>query len=389
MSGELMALYIHRLLMHAAFVVAGVFTVVFVYKYFHDSLWAVLTVFGSMYFLTALLTPLSGKLLSHLGLRTLIVLALPFSSVGVLALYHLSVNPGGEPLVWVMVVFVVCSALYRAFYWLPYQVDMTRLIDRGHRGSQVALLMSVADVNVVVMPFWGGLIVAQYGFDALFILSLLLTMAALLPLMYIQNHFEEYSWGFMQSFRELFSAKHRPLFAAYVGDGAQSAAQVIVWPLFVFLLLDQEYVALGAITALTFLAVMCLQFTVGHLFDSGHKKRVLWWGAVFSASGWFLRLFVATPLGIFVVDTYHGVGQSVNRMTIDAMTYEQAADNGRYIDEYTALKEIGLNLGRTFCLLVVAMGAYVGGIPIGFAAGILVAAIATLYTARLNERVCL
>jgi hypothetical protein len=36
---------------------------------------------------------------------------------------------------------------------------------------------------------------------------------------------------------------------------------------------------------------------------------------------------------------------------MDAMTYEQAADAGHYIDEYTVLREMSLNIGRILIIL--------------------------------------
>ncbi|OGL62242.1 hypothetical protein A2839_04390 [Candidatus Uhrbacteria bacterium RIFCSPHIGHO2_01_FULL_47_10] len=36
---------------------------------------------------------------------------------------------------------------------------------------------------------------------------------------------------------------------------------------------------------------------------------------------------------------------------MDALTYEQAADAGHYIDEYTVLREMSLNIGRIFIII--------------------------------------
>src|SRR3989344_2514982 len=96
-SRELVALYIHRILAGAGNAIAGVFTVVFVYQYFGNSLWAALYAYGAIYLGTALITPISARLLRSLGTRRLMVLALPCMAAGVWALYLVQRHAGGGP----------------------------------------------------------------------------------------------------------------------------------------------------------------------------------------------------------------------------------------------------------------------------------------------------
>ncbi len=179
-SRELIALYAHRTLVRAAMAVAGVFAVIFIYQHFGNSLTAVLWTFGIMYFGVALLTPLSAGLLSQIGTRTTIALALPCLAFAVMTLYAVAVGES-TPLFsteWGVALFVLCGMLFRAFYWVPYQVDMSQLLDRSRRGVQLAFLENSADASIATMPFLGGLITATFGFSWLFLFSVAIIFLA-------------------------------------------------------------------------------------------------------------------------------------------------------------------------------------------------------------------
>jgi MFS family permease len=388
-SRELIALYTHRVIARAGLVAVGVFTVIFVYEKFNDSLWAALVTFGAIYFGQGLLSPLGARLLRVYGTRTLLFISLPFMIAGTVILFIIAEygTIGSISLAWSMAGFGACVVCFRVLYWVPYHVDMSQLLDNSRRGTQLALLQNTGDFNIAVMPFWAGLIVASFGFGWLFILSIILVLFSALPLFWVSNRYEEYSWSYAETLKRLFARRNRTLLLGYIGDGIQWGVQLIIWPLFVFLLLDGKYVALGAVAALTLFIVLVLRIITANFFDKGKKRQALRWGAVLSSSGWVLRLFVASPFTVVAVDTYYGAGQVVNRISVDAMTYEQASDNGRFVDEFTVLKEMALNTGKALSLVLVGIFAWFGGIYFGFAAGMLLAAGATLWTTRLAKRV--
>ena len=54
------------------------------------------------------------------------------------------------------------------------------------------------------------------------------------------------------------------------------------------------------------------------------------------------------------MDSYFYTGTPIRGTGIDPFGYDQAADRGSYVDEYTALKEIGLSIGKILVCLVAA-----------------------------------
>lgn len=387
LSRDVKALFIHRLLLRVSFGATSVFGIIFYYEYFNNSVLAPLLAYTTIYILTALLTPLCARSLAHLGVRGSILLAVPLLFVATSSLYLLSTPYVPIP-AWLAVgTSMLAASVYKSLYWVPYQVDMALELSRYEMGRSIAFLTNATELLIVATPFVGGMLVAVYGYDAMYFFGMVFVALSMLPVFFLREKYERFSWDYRSTFKRLTSKRYRPLVSAYIGDGVQSAALTVVWPLMIFLLLSKEYTVVGAIMALTFLAVLVLRALVGSLFDSWDKERVIFWGSILSASGWLFKLFVGTPVQIFAVDTYHNFGQVVNRTSMDAITYEQAADNGRYIDEFTALKEVALNLGRGAVLLLISLVAFISDVSTAFLIGMLLAAGATLITARIAKRV--
>ena len=91
---------------------------------------------------------------------------------------------------------------------------------------------------------------------------------------------------------------------------------------------------------------------------------------------WIARLVVATPLGVVSVDSYFYT-TAPRRLGVDALSFEQAADGATFVDEYTALKEIALGLGRIAACLFGAAVSLSISLPVAFLAVFIVAAVAS------------
>jgi len=385
LSPDLVYLYTHRVLLRLGLSVSSVFTVVLIYQFFDSSFFAVALAYGSLYIGVLLLTPLSSMLISRLGVMRMLMWAVPLLGVGTIGLYAFA--SGGQYAFSGLVAFVIAMVLYKILYWVPYHVDFSRLLDSHRRGGQLAIIRNLADVLIVLTPFLGGYVVEKFGFTSLYALVLVFVAISIIPLFSLPNTYEKYQWTYLQTFKQLFSRRNRGLLFAYTGDGVQDMTFAAVWPLIVFTLLGENYIALGAITALTFLAVLVLRMVTGRLFDTWDKKKLMMIGAISASTGWILKIMVGTPVQIFMVDTYHGMGRVVNRTTVDAITYEQSADNGRYVDEYTTLKEMALAFGRTSVLVVVAVLMYFFDPQLAFIAALALSAVATMTTMLLTRRI--
>jgi YQGE family putative transporter len=244
-------------------------------------------------------------------------------------------------------VLVLEVTLYRILYWLPYHVDFAKFTDKKNRGRQISLFMATAFVLGIFAPVVSGFLILRFGFDTLFIIAIIIYLMSGIPYLILPRTKERFSWSIKQTWRQLFSKSKRPLVLAYYADGAETTVGLIVWPIFIYQLLNGNYFTIGTIFSLVLGATAVMQILLGKFIDlKTPKEKVLKWGSVFYAIGWIIKIFVATAFQVFIVGTYHRIARIFIRTPFDAMTYEIAADEGHYVDEYTVLHEVAINFGK-------------------------------------------
>lgn len=385
---EFIALFLHRTTVRLGIAATGTFTVIFFYQFFGESVIGAICAYTAIFLGTALLTPFGAAMLSRTGVRGSLLLAMPLLTLAALSLVLANTyEPTSLYALLAVLASISGTLVYRALYWVPYQVGISMSLTPGSEGRQVAVFTSLADVVVAGMPLLGGFLLAYTSFQVLFAVGAGLFALSAVPLFFIENRYECFRWTAREAFAQLFNPRMRPLVYATMGDGIQFGILAVVWPLLIYFLLNGEYQTIGAVTTLALIAAILLRTLVGkHMDRIRGSTLMLRWGAFFSATGWVLKAFVATPFHIVMVDTYHMLGQAVYRTSIDIFTYEQAADNGSYIDEYTALKEIAINTGRALGLLVVAALVATFGVATGFTLGILFAGLMSITPILLSEQ---
>ncbi len=376
---DIFALLTNRLLFRLGFGLIGVFLPIFFYQLFNSSIYAVIFIYILIYIIGVLSTPVSSKLLNVIGIKHLMRLAVLPASIAIAALYF-----AGDYKVLSVSVFIIAIAMYRAAYWVPYQTDLGHFLGHKKVSIHLAIYRNALQIMNAITPLVGGLLIAAFEFKSVFVFSALALFATLVPIHFIKQVYERYSWGYRETFMHLFAHKNRALVYAYAADGAQGVVTAIIWPVFIFELLNGNYASVGFITSLTTIAILLINVVVGKIIERVGRTKVLKYSTLISATGWVIKVFVDSAFQIFITDTYHRLGRAANRMSFDSSTYEQAADNGHYIDEFTTLKNMAIDIGRVVMLILVALLVYfVGNIRIVF----IIAALATLMMSFLNKRI--
>jgi hypothetical protein len=132
---------------------------------------------------------------------------------------------------------------------------------------------------------------------------------------------------------------------------------LIVWPIFLYVLLDGNVFDIGAISAVIVAATIVIQLLVGRYLDreTSSKERTLRIGSTLYAVGWILKIFVLSTLHVFVIGLYHNIVKIFTATPYSAILYDMSSDKGDYVDEFTVVREMAGHLGRTVCLVVIAV----------------------------------
>lgn len=380
--GSTNVLSLHRFLFRFAFAGANVFSWVFVFQYFYlvePSLAQGLARTALLYTLsqtvTCLVTPYAARLLGF-GVRRVFVWAIILAAASFIILgatFEGFWAPGYASTA--IALFAIGLGLYRAFYWIPYEIEVQAT---GKKSGSLFLEFVIA-----LAPLLGGLciVITVLGPLALLYATGILMLISIIPIIYLRDVHELFSWKYRDTFGHLLDPANRALVAHSFFEGISGAALLLFWPLAIFVITGWSYGILGVILTLTFLiAIFTRSLVRKSLRKTGlHTSNLL--KIVFAVTPWLFRMLVGTPLGAIFVDSYFYT-TTPRRIGLDPLTFEQAADAGSYVDEYTALKEMALALGRIALSIVGTVAALTLSLPAAFMLVFICAALASAATAR-------
>ena len=371
-------LYLNRLLIQIGLGILGIFGVIFFFEKFGNSVEKVLALYAVFYLVFAITAHLGAKLIERIGMKRMMAIAVVFLFLNIMSLFFWERNPS-----FFLLTFFIFVVLYKSFYWIPYHIEFAEFTNRKTRGKQMAIFSNISEVIIAVLPIIGGLIIYNRGYESVFLIASIIVLISILPLLFIRETKERYSWSAGTLIKEFFQKENRPIVWSNMGNGVQDAVGMVIWPMFIFTILEGNYLSVGIVTSLTIIALIVLRFSVGGALDKMSKGKVLKLGSIFYTTGWIVKIFVETGTGVFLSNTYHNFGKVVNKLSFESESYEQAADNGHYIDEYTVLKETSLHVGKGVMFLA--------SIPIVIFLGItttfVLAAVATLFMTLISHKV--
>jgi len=134
---------------------------------------------------------------------------------------------------------------------------------------------------------------------------------------------------------------------AFLGDGAESFATLIIWPIFIFELLNGDLMQVGLLSSFIVLITIVLQLSLGKTMDKRiSKQKMLRWGSLMYSLGWILKIFIFTAFHVFIVGAYHSITKIFTATPYNTLNYDLSAREGHYVDEYSVIMEMMIHTGR-------------------------------------------
>lgn len=380
-AGVFPTLVLNRLIGFFSGSLLNLFFPIFLYQIFNLSIHHVLLWYGLSYLVRLPFFVPGSKLFAKIGLIPSMVIGTVGAFVFHLAIFVLSTG-SSQMILWLSI-SAIGLAINNIFYWSPFHVDFAQLTAKKSRGQQISRFYALHQIISFVSPIISGYIIAFYGFSSVFLFATLLQILSLIPLWYLPNKFVKYEFGYFETFRKLFHRKYRLMTFAMAANGAENLVGVIVWPIFLFTIFDGKYLDLGVFASVVIIISIMLELFIGKQTDSKSKNKLIRFGTEIYSLGWVAKAFVTTVLGVFAAATFHSFGSILLRTPLAAVIYEQAADSGHYIDEYTVLRELGLNIGRIFMviLLIILMS------RLSITWSFVIAAVVSLGMSKISQRV--
>jgi len=352
-SHGFVALFTSKAITNIASGFFGIFLPIYLYVTFDQSIYFVVLYYLASQFFYALFIAYGAQFLNRFGFKRSLQISTFLGALYYFELYFLN-----EETLFLVPLLVVTISAWRLLYWVPYHVDFAKFSDIKNRCKEVGVIESTLSIIGVVAPIFAGFVITKFGYNVLFILGIVIYLSSVIPFLTIPRTHERFRWTFWETWKNLFKKSSRNEVMAFMADGAESAVGIIIWPIFIYQLLNGNYLEIGAISTFVVAATVFLQLFAGRFSDKNSKDRVLKYGSILYSLGWILKIFIGTAFQIFIFDTFHKFTRSFLRIPFDAITYEITADQGHYVDEFTVLHEIAISIGRIAMYILVIILAF-------------------------------
>jgi MFS family permease len=327
----------------------GVFLPIFLLELFGGSFRLMVLYYGVGSLLYIIFVPLGAQFLNKFGFRNALRASVFLGALFYVIFYL--IDHGN--LMYLIPLSLIVVTLYRITYWLPYNVDFAKFTDGVNRGRQMSALKATRRIITGFIPLLSGFIIAKFGFDAVFIIAIFLYFSSGIFYIKIPRTKEKFSWSYSRVWEELFLKENRGAVFAFIADGMEGMVGLVVWPVFIFELLNGDYFQVGALSAFIIVITILLQLSLGKSIDKkSNGRKVLRFGSAMYSIGWIIKIFISTAFHIFIAGVYHNLARVFTRTSFDILTYEIAADQGHFVDEFTILHEVAIGVGKVLMALI-------------------------------------
>jgi len=317
------------------FGLVSIFEPIYLYQLgysFADIMLYVLAVYIPYFFLI----PLGGNFAKRFGYEHTLAVGTFFNIAYIVALFALPSAPA--------LIFIVpfLLTLQKTFWWPAYHANFARFGKKKEMGREVGLLQALYVASSGIGPLLGGVIVAFTGFNALFIIAIVVLAASIIPLFTTPEKFKARDLKWADQMRFFFSRNNWRMIVGSFGFGSDLIAYTL-WPLFIYFILGNT-AELGVVVAVSTTLTMIITVMAGRLSDKFGWRNVFTWSALLQSITWLLR-----PLGITFgpITASNVVGTattSVMYVPYYSGIYNQAKKN--HVMATVVAAEMGLILGK-------------------------------------------
>jgi MFS family permease len=240
------------------------------------------------------------------------------------------------------IIIGLAYGLSMATFWPSFNLLQFRLGESNIRARTVSLFsIIIPSIASIVGPAAGGLIIANFGFQHLFVLSISLYVAALTISMRIRFKPEAYGLSIP------FGRKFVLFFITFIVFG-MSEAYWLAYPLFVNRV-SETISMMGVVLALTGIVMSVITFLVNWLSDIKMRRvEFAIIGALLNAIWFFLIGFASAPYEIVLLSALSGLASA---FTISWFAHYGDSFGKEYYASILVVMEAGLMIGRIINLV--------------------------------------
>jgi len=290
---------------------------IFMPVFFYQMGFPLKSIFGYFVLNTALITlgvPIATKLVGKIGFKRSMLLSAPFQIVMLILLQM--VKTTSFPIYFI----AIFQSINTLLYWPAYEMDFAKSSDKKNRSSEFAVMKIIAFMMTALAPIMGAVIIHFFSYNVLFIAVAFMLLVAPLPLFMSKEMHEPFNVRIKDVFKEM-RFKRYP---AFFSEGILYMAEVIIWPLFIFITL-KSIISVGVINTIMIFLMSIITIVIGRVSDNGHKKRLMRVGSFVHSLSWFLRTLIQTISYFAAISAFSGVTYMMVHIPYSARFYNRAS----------------------------------------------------------------
>jgi MFS family permease len=346
-------LFLNQAFRALALSLPSLFTTVFIYRKILSlsgqenlALLSVFSFFLGIYGFKLLSVFFAEELSLRLGLKRQLYLGLAFSVVCFLTLSFSQQLPS------LLLIASPVWGLSVGFYWFGWHGLMIKFGRKGFFGKELGASGAVSALLLAAVPFLGGLLIDLFGYTALFLTSLVFILFSALVARFVKWERTHHDTSPMEVFGLL--KTHGRVFFAYAGESASATIYSIVFPIYLFLILQKE-LAMGEFLTLSMVLVALISLLVGRWVDSRGREVMLGFGSAILFLVWLGRFLTQAVGVLFILDVIDRIADKMVGIPLISWTYEKALD-GHSTGRAILFREMAVVSGAVFsCLLLIVM----------------------------------
>ncbi len=236
-----------------------------------------------------------------------------------------------------LVIGAIAMSLTYAFLWNSQHLFISEAMQDDTKSSSIATIAIIGQLASVAAPLIGGLVGEYLGSGYLLVLSMLLCIAALIPLKEMGSYLQ--SPNKQKISYNLHGAPGRDILANYFFN-IETVVGVMVWPIYLAIFIA-TYKSIGVITAIAATTTVLATWLAGHKGDKGQDRTVLKEGVAVSSLIDVIRIFVTSQFWIAVVSSGYRASLAYFQNAWTSMYYHHAKKRGL---QYIMSMEIACDL---------------------------------------------
>lgn len=343
---ELSEMYIASFLRKLSLGMIGIFIPLYLHQKGYSVVYILVFIF--LFYIYGIANDLIiGRAIAYAGPKHIMRLSFLVTPIYLFGLIGISSIP------YALYILPFIGSIATTMYWLPYNIDFSKIKHKEHGGKEVGFLQIVEQTAGILAPIMGGALATYINPQATFAAAAIMMFIAAVVIMMTPEPVKV-----RQPFKikGLNVSKNWHDYAAFSFFCAENLISVMLWPFFLSLVVftGNSYLIIGTITSISVVIAIVVALPLGKLIDNKRGKQMITYGTSVNSVVHILRLAVSGIFGAVFIALINEPNTLIYRIAFIKGYFDRADDYPGQRIAYIALSELFADIVRalTFGILV-------------------------------------